>query len=69
MESSEKDQWRNFEAAPRRTHGSGKPSVLKDKRRKVSRGIKCHSSKQNRYFWIVRFDTINPNTKVCAKIQ
>ena len=38
----------------------GSQAGCKDKRRKESRGIKCHSSKQKRYFWIVRFDTINP---------
>src|SRR5690242_1821968 len=36
---------------------------------KGSRRIKYHSSKQNRYFWIARFDTINPHAKVCAKVR
>src|SRR5215216_2559762 len=39
----------------------GSQACCKDKRRKESRGIKCHSSKQKRYFWTVRFDTINPH--------
>jgi single-strand DNA-binding protein len=45
----------------------GSQVCCKDKRRKVSQGIKCHSSKQKRYFWIVRFDTINPHTIVMCK--
>src|SRR6266496_2226829 len=39
----------------------GSQARCRDKHRKESRGIKCHSSKQKRYFWIVRFNTINPH--------
>jgi hypothetical protein len=62
MESSEKDQWRNFEDTRSRTHGSGKPSLLQRQASKRVARDKCHSSKQNRYFRIVRFDTINPHS-------
>jgi hypothetical protein len=60
MESSEKDQWRNFQDARSRTHGSGKPSVLQGHVWKRITQDKVLFLESKSVLLDSAFDTINP---------
>ena len=67
-ESAENGQWRNFEPVPSMTHGSGKPSVLQRHVWKRVARDKVPFLEVKSVLLDSAFDTINPRTKVCAKV-